>query len=111
MLSALVIHDDPWIALCIRPGVVPVERQALVAQLIASDVLEAPLRPALQQQDAFACFRQYSGRNSAARARPHDNHVVILYHADISRLTAEIENQKSRKPSGLTGLIEPDHRP
>ena len=43
------------------PALWPYSREALVAQMVPPQLLEAQVRPALQQQHALARLRQHAG--------------------------------------------------
>ena len=78
-LAALGIHEDPRVAVHRRARVVPVEGEALVAQVVAADLVEAERRSALQQEDAAAGLRQHGRDDATARAGAHDDRVVVRH--------------------------------
>ena len=73
---AIRAHDDAWIALQARAGVVPVARIAVVAQVVARDVFEGELAPALDEQHSLARLGQHAGRDPATGPGAHDDDVV-----------------------------------
>ena len=75
-LVAIQIHEHARIALQARAGVVPVARVAVVAQVVARDVLEGELAPALDEQHGLARLGQHTGRDPATGPSAHDDDVV-----------------------------------
>ncbi len=68
---------DARVALQIRPDIDAVLRQALVPQVVASDLRKCQPPTALQEQDALAGLGQQTRRHAAARSGPDNNGIVI----------------------------------
>ena len=76
VLVAIPVHHHAWIALEARAGVVPVARVAVVAQVVARDVVEGELAPTLDEQHGLVRLGQHTGRDPAACSGAHDDDVV-----------------------------------
>ncbi len=75
-LVAIQVHQYAWIALQARAGVVPVARVAVVAQVVARDVVKRELASTLDQQHALARLGKDTGNDPATGPGAHDDHVM-----------------------------------
>ena len=77
VLGPRLIDKHPGVALERRAGVVPVLREAVVAEVIAVPVVRiAQFAPALEQQHGLSRLRQPARHHPAGRTRADDDDVV-----------------------------------
>ena len=78
LLDAVDVDDHARIAVEIRSGVVAVEGQSVIAQMVAvAAVGIVAAEAAFEQQHPLAAIREHAGGNAAAGARSDDHHVEI----------------------------------
>ncbi|WP_244513611.1 hypothetical protein, partial [Devosia insulae] len=77
-LDAIGSDEHARIAVEVRAGVVAIERQAMVAQVIAVAAIGiVALKPPLEQQHMLAGLGEHTCRDAAACTGTDDDHVIV----------------------------------
>jgi hypothetical protein len=77
------VDEDARVAFRIRAAVVRVPGEAMVAQMVTSDIGEGDVAPAFENQHPLARLGEHGRRNPATGTRPDDDRVVA--HQPVTR--------------------------
>ncbi|GLQ53823.1 hypothetical protein GCM10010862_10820 [Devosia nitrariae] len=109
---ALRANANAWIPGELRPGIVPISGEAVIAQMVAVAVAQiCQLAPSLEEQDRMARFRQAAGHDPACRAGSDDDDVMVLRSAGAKRSWRMGRNGlRARRPVRQSMFVA-DHAP